>query len=30
MEKAKLDWADIGFGYMKTDKRYVANYKNGS
>ena len=30
MEKANLDWANIGFGYMKTDKRYVSNYKNGS
>ena len=30
MEKANLDWANIGFGYMKTDKRYVSNYKNGA
>ena len=29
MEKKNLDWADLGFGYMKTDKRFVANYKNG-
>lgn len=30
MEKKNLDWANIGFGYMDTDKRYVSNYKNGS
>lgn len=30
MEKKNIDWANIGFGYMKTDKRYVANYRNGA
>ena len=25
-----LDWANIGFGYMKTDWRYVANYQDGA
>ena len=30
MEKKNIDWANIGFGYMKTDKRYVANFKNGA
>ncbi|MGN0331375.1 MAG: branched-chain amino acid aminotransferase [Kineothrix sp.] len=30
MEKKNLDWANIGFGYIKTDKRYVSNYKNGA
>lgn len=30
MEKVNLDWANIGFGYMETKKRYVSNYKNGS
>ena len=30
MEKAKIDWANIGFGYMKTDKRYVSDFKNGA
>ena len=30
MEKKNLDWANLGFGYMKTDYRYVSNYKNGS
>ena len=29
MEKKNLDWANIGFQYVQTDKRYVANYKNG-
>ncbi len=30
MEKKELDWANLGFGYIKTDKRFVANYKNGA
>ncbi len=30
MEKKNIDWANIGFGYMKTDKRYVSNFKDGS
>lgn len=30
MEKKNLDWANLGFGYMKTDLRYVSNYKNGA
>ncbi len=30
MEKKNLDWANLGFSYMKTDKRYVANYQNGA
>ena len=24
-----IDWSNLGFGYMKTDWRYVANYKDG-
>ena len=24
-----FDWANLGFGYSKTDYRYVSNYKNG-
>ena len=24
-----IDWSALGFGYMKTDWRYVANYKDG-
>lgn len=30
MEKKNIDWSSIGFGYIKTDKRYVSNYKNGT
>lgn len=30
MEKKKLDWANLGFGYISTDKRYVSNFKNGA
>ncbi len=30
MEKKQIDWANIGFGYIKTDYRYVSNYKNGA
>ena len=30
MEKKDLDWSNLGFGYVKTDKRFVANYKNGA
>ena len=30
MEKKNIDWSNIGFGYIKTDKRYVSNYKNGA
>jgi len=29
MEKKNIDWSNLGFGYMKTDKRYVSNFKNG-
>lgn len=29
MQKKDIDWANIGFGYIKTDKRYVSNFKNG-
>ena len=25
-----IDWASLGFGYIKTDYRYVSNYKNGA
>lgn len=25
----KIDWGNLGFGYIKTDYRYVSNYKNG-
>lgn len=30
MEKKNIDWGNIGFAYMPTDKRFVANYKNGA
>lgn len=30
MEKKNIDWANIGFGYIQTDKRYVSIYKNGA
>ena len=30
MEKKNIDWSNLGFGYVQTDKRFVANYKNGA
>ncbi|HUM82274.1 MAG TPA: branched-chain amino acid aminotransferase [Lachnospiraceae bacterium] len=30
MKKQDIDWGSIGFSYIKTDKRYVSNYKNGA
>lgn len=30
MEKKDIDWSNLGFGYIKTDKRYVASYKDGA
>ena len=30
MAKKDIDWGSLGFGYIPTDKRYVANYKNGA
>jgi len=29
MEKKDLDWGSLGFGYVKTDYRFVANFKDG-
>lgn len=29
MEKKKIDWENIGFSYMQTDKRYVSDFKDG-
>jgi len=29
MSKKDLDWANLSFGYVKTDKRFVANFKDG-
>ena len=30
MEKKDIDWGNLGFGYIATDKRYVSNYKDGA
>lgn len=30
MEKKNIDWGSLGFGYLKTDYRYVSNFKNGA
>ena len=30
MDKKNIDWANLGFGYDQTDKRFVANYKDGA
>lgn len=30
MEKKNIDWSNLGFGYRETDKRFVANYKDGA
>ena len=30
MEKKNIDWSGLGFGYHDTDKRFVANYKDGA
>ena len=29
MERKDIDWGNLGFGYIQTDLRYVANYKDG-
>lgn len=29
MEKKNIDWSNLGFAYMQTDKRYVSIYKDG-
>ncbi len=29
-EKKDIDWSNLGFGYVQTDKRYVSVYKDGS
>ncbi len=29
MEKKNIDWGELGFSYIQTDWRYVANYVNG-
>ena len=27
MEKKNIDWSNLGFGYIQTEKRFVSNYK---
>lgn len=29
MEKKNIDWSNLGFGYVQTEKRYVSNFKDG-
>ena len=29
MTKKDIDWGNLGFGYVKTDKRFVSNFKDG-
>ena len=30
MAKKDIDWSNKGFGYIKTDKRFVSNFKDGA
>ena len=30
MSNKHNDWANLGFGYIQTDKRYVSNFKDGA
>ena len=30
MEKKNIDWSNLGFGYHKTELRFVANYADGA
>lgn len=30
MKKKNIDWANLGFGYVNTDYRFVSNFKNGA
>ena len=29
VDKKNINWSELGFGYIKTDKRYVSYYKDG-
>lgn len=29
MDKKNIDWANLGFNYVQTDKRFVSNFKDG-
>ncbi|WP_374049891.1 MULTISPECIES: branched-chain amino acid aminotransferase [unclassified Sedimentibacter] len=30
MKKKDIKWSDLGFSYIKTDKRYISHWKDGS
>ena len=30
MEKKDIDWSNLGFSYIQTDKRFVSNFKDGA
>ena len=30
MDKKTIDWSNLGFSYVKTDKRFVSNFKDGA
>ncbi len=30
MEKKNIDWSNLNFGYIQTEKRYVSYFKDGS
>ena len=30
MDKKNIDWSSLGFGYIKTDKRFVSTFKDGA
>lgn len=30
MEKKNIDWSNLGFGYIQTEKRYISNFKDGA
>lgn len=30
MAKKDIDWSNLGFSYIKTDQRYVSNFKDGA
>ena len=30
MEKKSIDWANLDFGYIETEKRYVSDFKDGA
>ena len=30
MDKKDIDWSNLGFGYIETDKRFVSNFQGGA